>query len=227
MPCRFAAIVTLMFFPILVCFAYYADKWPDPAWRRKHPLFRRCAPRDSAIEILPSPLLLDVKNPDGSPVTPGELMKMIKRLQRSAHTIVPEDKAVDMITKKLAMQQPKSRAYYRVQATRKLTRSADAEVSLSRSESTVSRTKGEVAFKSHSKIAPEKSADLLPALALPPDPIVEFVAPSYAVVEAAGSVTVQVRRKGEMSRHLTVAYATEDGVGEAASAFGNVHPEYA
>ena len=194
------ALITLLCFPVLVLFAYYADKWADVSWRTKHPLFKRCAGKPQEEEIQISPLLLDVRNPDGSPLTPAELMLMVKRLQRnSAENSMSEEQAVATISKQLTMQQPKSRAYYRVAANRGSVKTLEKTSTKSRSS-----------FFGSKKIAP---IDLGP----PPTPTVEFAAPAYAVIEAAGSVTVMVTRSGPLEAAMSVEYTTEDGEGEHAA----------
>ena len=44
---------------------------------------------------------------------------------------------------------------------------------------------------------------------------VEFAAARYAIIEAAGTVTLQVRRRGPLDGTASVAYATKDGTAVA------------
>ena len=62
-------------------------------------------------------MLLEVKKPDGTPLDGDELMRMIKRLRRTTSGLaMDEEKAVSTVYQQLSSQQPKSRAYYRVNA---------------------------------------------------------------------------------------------------------------
>ena len=81
----FEAILTFLFFPIVVWIAYVVDKWTtDPKFKNKWS--RRLGLADAGslaqAEVLPTSLLLDVKNPDGSPVSGEELLLMIKVRRR-------------------------------------------------------------------------------------------------------------------------------------------------
>ena len=116
------AILTLFFFPLVVWMAYVVDKWStSPKFKEKwSKRFGLKHEETSAEELLPSTVLLDVKHPDGSPLSAEELLTMIKRLRRTATGLaVSEEKAVSVIAQQMASQQPKSRAYHRIAATRK------------------------------------------------------------------------------------------------------------
>ena len=107
------AAVTFFAFPVLVLLAYYADKWKDDGWRRKHP-FLKHIPGSSQNSELPSAFLLDVKNPDGSNLSPAELVRMVKQLKRSHFDGMDDEAAARIISDQMVARQPKSRAYYRV-----------------------------------------------------------------------------------------------------------------
>ena len=113
------AAVTFVFFPCLVYIAYLADRYRDPVFRSKHPLFKHIA-KGKQPEVLTSSYLLDVKNPDGSALTPEELLGIVKQLRTTHLANVPDDKAATLIAQQMASRVPKSRAYYRVNATRKM-----------------------------------------------------------------------------------------------------------
>lgn len=199
------AILTFAFFPLLVLFAYYADKWKDAAWRRRHPLFSKCIKSAGAsLDVLPSEFLLDIKNPDGTPLSNKELMAMVKQLQRTHGLKMPEDKAVEALAQQMASTQPKSRAYYRVNATRGM-----KGVGSSDGQGSVSRTR--LTSKKSAMVVPEEVSTSAKG------PVIEFAAPRYAVIEAAGTVTVQVVLRGELSKPCSVKYISEDGEGEAAA----------
>lgn len=72
-------ILTFLFFPIVVWIAYVADKWTsDPRFKAKWSRRLGLANSGEDTAVLPTSLLLDVKNPDGSPVSSEELMLMVK-----------------------------------------------------------------------------------------------------------------------------------------------------
>ena len=155
--CR-EAVITFLMFPLLVLLAFYADKWKDDGWRRKHPFLKHIASPAQDKSELPSAFLLDVKNPDGSPLSPRELVHMVKQLKcatgqrtagmrRAAATArtshpggaraqlgpragcgrrshfegMSDEQAAKLIHDQMVARQPKSRAYYRVAATRLMT----------------------------------------------------------------------------------------------------------
>ena len=106
------AILTLFFFPLVVWMAYVVEKWSTSPkfkekWSKRFGLKHEEA---SAEELLPSTVLLDVKHPDGSPLSADELLTMVKRLRRTATGLaVSEEKVVSVIAQQMASQQLKWR----------------------------------------------------------------------------------------------------------------------
>jgi solute carrier family 8 (sodium/calcium exchanger) len=150
------------------------------------------------LEVLPSGVLLDAKKPDGTPLDQEDLIDMVKQLRRSAGGVAMSDeKAVAVVYHQLSqVHHHKSRAFYRVNATRAVTGSKMPPVKPSR--------------KMSSKVAavtPEEE----PVTINPGQSVLEFAAASYAIVEGAGKVTVQVLREGDVSKEATIEYATVDG----------------
>ena len=86
-------VVTFIAFPILVQLAFYADKWKDDGWRRKHPFLKHLNKNLGDKGELPSAFLLDVKNPDGSALSPTELVRMVKQLKKSHFDGMNDDQA--------------------------------------------------------------------------------------------------------------------------------------
>ena len=209
------AVLTLLLFPLLVYLAFIADKWADPKFRSKWKARFGMVDKEAAVrsELLPSELLLDVKNADGTPLDGAELIGMIKRLRRTATGLaMNEEKAVAQVYQQMAAQQPKSRAYYRVNATRMMTGQKEVDnhaPALPEPSSTPTPKKaGKKGFTN--KVAPswneEEHEEIQPGHS-----VFEFSSESYAIIEAAGTVTVQVVRAGDAADEAAVSYTTVDG----------------
>ena len=204
------ALLTFLLFPLLVWLAFVADKWSDDRWRIKWKQRLGMVSKEDQIvqQILPTEMLLEVKRPDGTPLDGAELMGMIKRLRRTETGLaMDEEKAVSHVYKNLAAQQPKSRAYYRVNATRMMT-SAPSVVNyalppLSSASVAIPSKNQRTKVGIDPTIETEKIA--------PGHSVIEFAAESYAVIEAASSVTVQVMRAGDINKEVSVTYTTVDG----------------
>ena len=122
----------------------------------------------------------------------------------------------------MVARQPKSRAYYRVNATRQITaQSSD----LSNTKPTRgSMTKmSDVMKRLPARVNPRATRTAEVAIELETalesvrqelqqeqQPTVGFAHATYAVIESAGTVTVQLKRKGALDFPLAVAYATKD-----------------
>ena len=222
------AFFTLLFFPLLVGFAYTADKWSDEQWRQNHPLFKHCA--GGAKIALPSSFVLDIKNPDGTSLKPTELVGIVQQLNRSKFAGVSSDDAAKILSDHLAAQQPKSRAYYRVHATRQLVGGGAHPAALQpgkRSSSIANAISSTIGGGSPGGVRRRLTdkALLLTEITLggagvtqelqpvAPEPsTVQFASPRYAVMENAQLVTVQVQREGPIDFPLRVSYETQDGV---------------
>jgi len=196
--------------------AFIADKWNDARFRNRWKSRFGMVSREENVrhDLLPSEMLLEVKKPDGTPLEGPELIAMIKQLRRTTSTLAQdEEKAVNAVYHQMVAQQPKSRAYYRVNATRMIT----ASQAVQDKPVTLAQVKAK-SFKSFTnKVGPS-------AVALPEaEPIkaghsvVEWAAESYAIVEAAGTVTVQVVRAGDSEKEVSVEYETIDGSAVAGS----------
>ena len=222
------AFLTLFFFPVLIFFAYTADKWSDEQWKRKHPLFKHCA--GGAKIALPSSFVLDIKNPDGTSLKPAELVGIVQQLNRNKFAGVSSDDAAKILSDHLAAQQPKSRAYYRVKATRQLVGGGAHPAALQAGKrsssiaSAISSTLGGGSPTGMRRRLTDKAL-LLTDISLggagvarelqpvAPEPsTVQFASPKYAVMENAALVTVQVQREGPCDFPLKVSYETQDGV---------------
>jgi solute carrier family 8 (sodium/calcium exchanger) len=123
---------------------------------------------------------------------------MVKQLRRSSGGLAMSDeKAVTVVYHQLSqVHHHKSRAFYRVNATRAATGAKLHPVTPSRKMSS------QVAA-----VTPEEELGTINA----GQSVVEFAAASYAIVEGAGKVTVQVLRDGDVSKEVKIEYATFDG----------------
>ncbi|KAL1496483.1 hypothetical protein AB1Y20_016437 [Prymnesium parvum] len=218
------AVVTFLGFPFLVLLAYTADRWKDEAWRRKHPFLKRFRVGAASGE-LPSAFLLDVKNADGSPLHPSELLRMVKQLKAAPFDGMSDAEAARLISSQMIARQPKSRAYYRAGATRLLTGGSKRDLlAPPPPRSPLDKVVGAIKRWSRADGSPAAAAavelrDEPPMLrretARPRVSTVGFEHESYAVMEAAGRVTLQVRRTAPLDSPLTVRYATKDGTAVA------------
>lgn len=105
---------------------------------------------------------------------------------------------------RLMKTEPKSRAFYRVQATRKLMGSGDIMRKIAEhAEHDLSEVKAELRLEG---VQEDNSICR-----------VFFDPGHYTVMESCGQFQVRVVRRGDLSKHTTVNYETEDGSAEAGS----------
>ncbi|GAB0087603.1 sodium/calcium exchanger 3 [Sergentomyia squamirostris] len=111
-----------------------------------------------------------------------------------------------MAQEQLMNRGPKSRAFYRIQATRKMMGSGNIMRKISeRAQSDLSEVKAEL-----QRIDVEEPDDGSVCK-------VFFEPGHYTVMENCGEFEVRVVRRGDLSCHITVDYETEDGSAEAGS----------
>jgi len=212
------ALITLLLFPLVVLMAFVADKWAADSrfrakWKGRFGMLSRDA---TAQRILPNEMLLDVKKPDGTPLEGQELVAMVKSLRRTQTGLgMDEERAVSAVYTQISLQQPKSRAYYRVNATRMITNGKQVDLTkLPPAASGPGSPRAKVAAEPVLMRGPDQPDD--------GHSVIEFAASSYAVIEAAGSVTVQVVRDGDataIGREVCVGYSTIDGTAIGGSDF--------
>jgi solute carrier family 8 (sodium/calcium exchanger) len=207
------ALATFAFLPLLLCVSYMADKgmWPftcviadaeedgeekddDPAVQ----LFQR------SMKSQHSP---DVKEHfetiDDNLAREG-LAKMVKHCA-DKYGERAEERAVQRIIKlQASTSQVKSRAYYRVQATRGFTAQKKVDVSHAENEELQNRSAAvrECYGRIHDANGHEDEADVQH---------VEFAAPFYSCLESDGTVTLNVMRSGPDDELLKVNWKTRDG----------------
>jgi len=222
---------------------------------------------------------LDVEDDDGCKLHPALVAHVVRQIKDELGEEVPTDVLSELVSARLAALQPKSRAYYRVQATRNLTkgkpvesaadgvqlseeaqkygaqlgmdlegyakthgdgRRASQSISSARRQSQYQRMEegigdGGAAKNGKAKHFSPRSAENAKdgkkkgakgakgALESPsakdgkkPNPaILEFNCRMYSVLESVGTVTLTVRRSGNMNCKCFVKYATKDGSAQA------------
>lgn len=111
-----------------------------------------------------------------------------------------------MAQEQLMNKGPKSRAFYRIQATRKLMGSGNIMRKISeRAQSDLSEVKAELQRVDVDEVDDEMACKIF------------FEPGHYTVMENCGEFEVRVVRRGDMSLHVAVDYETEDGSAEAGS----------
>lgn len=112
-----------------------------------------------------------------------------------------------MALEKLMARGPKSRAFYRVAATRKMTGGGDFSRKISeRAQSDLSEVKAEL----------QRRGSTTPLLE-PRGSCLRFDPDHYTIFENCGSFEVRVIRTGDIGGEVSVQYTTEDGTAEAGS----------
>lgn len=111
-----------------------------------------------------------------------------------------------MAQEQLMNKGPKSRAFYRIQATRKMMGSGNIMRKISeRAQSDLSEVKAELQRVDVDEVDDERVCKIF------------FEPGHYTVMENCGEFEVRVVRRGDLSLHMSVDYETEDGSAEAGS----------
>lgn len=111
-----------------------------------------------------------------------------------------------MAQEQLMNKGPKSRAFYRIQATRKMMGSGNIMRKISeRAQSDLSEVKAELQRVDVDEVDDERLCKIF------------FEPGHYTVMENCGEFEVRVVRRGDLSLHVSVDYETEDGSAEAGS----------
>ena len=197
-----------------------ADKSKDPTYAKKHPLLRWCAPTAAPVAPI-SAFLLDIKRPDGTALKADELAAIVKRLKRqpAPRHVRGGDGARDLV--KLREQQAKvARLLPDPRDARDDGRQGAAQaVGLAlagyhaQDEVLLDEGRGSLlAARCGRDVGGRAARD---DAANETTPAVEFAAARYAIIEAAGTVTLRVRRRGPLDGTASVAYATKDGTAVA------------
>ncbi|XP_077262583.1 sodium/calcium exchanger 3 isoform X2 [Temnothorax americanus] len=222
-------ILTFSFFPATVLTAYVADrrlliyKYLHKGYRmNKRGVIVQAEAADSEmgveLEIKPQQdglhgmvdRLADVDSPEAREFeqTRRDYINTLKELRKKYPTLSLEQLEV-MAHEEVLGKGPKSRAFYRVQATRKMVGAGNLSRKISeRAQSDLSEVKAEL------QKAEAESIDIEHVNAMR----VFFEPGHYTVMENVGTFEVGVSRAGgDLNRPCTVDYYTEDGSAEAGS----------
>merc|ERR1712128_283182 len=207
-------IVTFLFFPITVYMAFVADrrlffyKYLDKKYRaqrgvivmtEKADVENRAEEKFKEFDEDADPALVEFER------NRREYINAMKKIRLEN----PDISLIDLETKareEVMAKGPKSRAYYRAQATRKMAGKEDAKKSFSR------QLQAE-AEEEKAKISQEE-AELAASLEKKDDGVCRlmFDPPHYTVMESVGTFEVTiVREGGDMTQTVQVDYKTEDG----------------
>lgn len=190
------AIATFAFFPILVIFAFMADKGYCGKGKVKH--------KHLEIELGKSAedttLMPDSKDQEG---------KMKEVVSAFMHNLdkpenLSEDDAALIAAHKLQSEAPHSRAWYRVRASRDLLAGKRVSPDLSGALNTLSRSSPE-------QLQYRVGVDEILGKTQPQHAVIEFDAVSTSVMENCGAVKIAVVRSGNTSSKVNVKYETVDG----------------
>ncbi|XP_011699397.1 PREDICTED: sodium/calcium exchanger 2 isoform X1 [Wasmannia auropunctata] len=221
-------ILTFSFFPATVLTAYVADrrlliyKYLNKGYRmNKRGVIVQAEVGDSEmgveLEIKPQQdgigmvdRLADADSPEAREFeqTRRDYINTLKELRKKYPTLPLEQLEV-MAHEEVLGKGPKSRAFYRVQATRKMVGAGNLSRKISeRAQSDLSEVKAEL------QKAEAESIDIEQVNAMR----VFFEPGHYTVMENVGTFEVGVSRAGgDLTRPCTVDYCTEDGSAEAGS----------
>merc|ERR1719290_570277 len=207
-------ILTFLFFPATVYTAFVADrrmffyKYFDKKYRvqrgvivqsEKGDIESRAQEKFKEFEDLEDmdPALAEFERNRRAYI---QAMKRIRLENPNISLIDLETKAREEVMSK----GPKSRAYYRAQATRKLAGKEDAKKALAKSLAAEAEAEKAEAEAAAAEEAEEKKDDGVTRIMFDP--------PHYTVMESVGTFEVTVAREGgDMSQTIQVDYKTEDG----------------
>ncbi|XP_050664131.1 sodium/calcium exchanger 1 [Leptidea sinapis] len=205
--------VTFLFFPATVLTAYIADrrllvyKYLKKGYRVNERGVIVEVEGDGSVEMALKPCEFP-DDEEGRELenTRREYISVLRDL-RKQHPQEDLETVERMALETLMSRGPKSRAFYRVAATRKMTGGGDLSKKISeRAQSDLSEVKAELQRRESTSVALE-----------PKGPNIRFDPDHYTVMENCGSFEVRVVRRGDLTGQVTVDYTTEDGTAEAGS----------
>ncbi|XP_018319809.1 sodium/calcium exchanger 3 isoform X2 [Agrilus planipennis] len=199
-------ILTFLFFPATVLTAYAADRKMYKYIKKSYRMNVRGvivqAEGMDSMEMGQTEIELDDAHEDAK----QEYVTILKDL-RKQNPHADLDALERMAHELLLNKGPKSRAFYRIQATRRLMGSGDLLRRISeRAQSDLSEVKAELQRESGASEYTTGSGCK-----------VCFDPSKYTVLESCGRFDVRVVRTGDVDTPLTVQYATEDGTATANS----------
>lgn len=203
--------ITFLFFPLIVGLAYTADrrilifKYTDKGYRMGKSGVMVAAEMDTGMQmkrrsesLVSSNMPIEYKDFEQTKL---EYIAILREL-RAKYPQHSRDALEMMAQEQILDAGPKSRAFYRMQATRKMLGGGNILRKIAE------RTQNEVkADLSSVAVQDDGDDDATPRILFDPQ--------QYMVMENCGSVRVRIVRRGDFSGHVSVSYRTEDGSAEA------------
>ncbi|KFM69896.1 Sodium/calcium exchanger 3, partial [Stegodyphus mimosarum] len=188
------AVMTLLFFPILVAVSYAADKGMCKVKLLTKPT------KQLELDSAAVPMKKEEYFPKGQ-VNKDTLIKFIKEVRK--HPALSAEDAACLAAARLVEESEHTRMWYRVGAIRDLTGSKKAKPRLSKKLRKVYNLLDQEGDQVDAKPAvPTEQKDI---------PMLDFTAATAAVMENAGRVTVKVKRHGKMSGTARCRVETIEG----------------
>jgi len=172
-------LVTFLYFPILVTLAYMADIG----------YFSGKKDRDEVVH----------SRVTAAEMTKEELAEMIMKIRHEYGQNLTDEQAIVILEKQTAP--PKSRAEYRVAATRAMAGGKKVNVEHKTDVSDIQKVEG--TGDDHDELLKKKQS------------VIEFAHEKLAVLESCVSCPVTVVRSGDVSKAVTVEYKSRDGSAHA------------
>jgi solute carrier family 8 (sodium/calcium exchanger) len=172
-------LITFLFFPVLVTLAYMADKGMFSGKKEREEVV---SSRVTAAEM-----------------SKEELAEMIMKIRHEYGPNLTDEQAIQVIEKQTAPQ--KSRAEYRVAATKAMTGGKNVHGKDKAGQCEVEKVEG----------TGDDEAERLKKKTV----TMEFAHAKYAVLESAAHVILSVERKGDLSKVASVMYKSKDGTATA------------
>lgn len=208
-------LITFSFFPAIVLMAYAADRRLYKYLRKDYRLNARGVMVETEaidpIDFQPTKRSDSLKMDDGTELFSNEY-KDIDQLRQEYVAILQDlrqkypqhdRETLEMLAQEQLLNDgPKSRAFYRIQATRKIL--GGGNVIRRIAERTTNEVKSDLV---QVETIDENDYEAPPSIIFEPA--------KYTVMENCGSVDIRIVRKGAFSGHASCDYATKDGSAEA------------
>jgi len=207
-------VVTFLFFPATVYTAFIADrrmlfyKYFDKKYRAKKGVIVQSEKGD--IENRAQEKFREFEDLDEIDPVLAEFERSRREYINAMKRIRLENPNISLIDLEIKAREevmskgPKSRAYYRAQATRKLAGKEDAKKAMAKSLAAEAEAEKAAAEAEAAAVETEKKDDGVTRIMFDP--------PHYTVMESVGTFEVTVVREGQdMNTTLQVDYKTEDG----------------
>ncbi|KAL8586047.1 hypothetical protein ACOMHN_023690 [Nucella lapillus] len=194
------AILTLLFFPLLILLAFLADK-DFCIGRKKHVAQEFTEIGLTGKDEEEQRPLQTKENKD------AELLHWAKELGRMED--LPESEAAKILANKLQMEKEHSRAWYRINAARGL---SGGRKLIPRVLTTFNELYNRVQLpEEERKASPMAISKHVDHSDGGTRPVVEFTAASVAVMENEGKVRIGIRRSGKLDKEVTLRVETING----------------